>query len=117
MRLVKALRRFLEGPRASDIIFKSEANSRIKLAREYKTGPNGELLFRVQAIIGFPEHGVSPGDRGGWVESVDQVRGRAWVGEEAMLLGGAVIGGDTHLSGTEIVTPDTIIVGNEEVQL
>jgi carbonic anhydrase/acetyltransferase-like protein (isoleucine patch superfamily) len=72
-------------------------------------------LFRLQALIDIPEHGVKAGDLGGYVYSRFNLShiGSCWVGEEAQIVGRRVsISEDAYIGGQAVVasTGDFLVV-------
>ena len=62
-------------------------------------------LFRIQALIDIPKHGVKAGDLGGFIEKEDNLSHErdAWVGEDASVYGDAFIVRDVLISGNATV--------------
>lgn len=64
-------------------------------------------LFRLQALIDIPEHGVKAGDLGGYVYSRSNLshKGSCWVGGEAQIVGRRVsISEDSYIGDKALVT-------------
>ena len=59
----------------------------------------GHVLFRIEATIDLPVHGVKKGDKGGWVEKESNISGNAWVSGDARVSGDAHVYGDASVSG------------------
>lgn len=61
---------------------------KIKLTKETRIAPNGETLYRIQAIEDIPSKYIKKGDKGGWIASLEvdgvaRVSGNAWVSDNA----------------------------------
>jgi len=54
----------------------------------------GRKLYRIQALVDMPQHGVRAGDLGGYVESYNNLLDSAWVGNNALVFGGAQVRGN-----------------------
>lgn len=59
------------------------------------------ILRQIVALRDIPRHGVKAGDRGGWIESEDNLaqEGDAWLFDNAVVSGRARIAGDVAVSG------------------
>lgn len=55
---------------------------------------NGTILHRIRTIVDLPQYGVKAGDLGGFVESYDNLRGNAWVCDNAKVFGCAQVFGN-----------------------
>ncbi|MDL9938708.1 hypothetical protein QSJ18_18330 [Gordonia sp. ABSL1-1] len=66
----------------------------------------GRTLHRIEASVDLPHHGVRKGDRGGWVESVDNLTGNGWVS------GNGLVTGNGWVSGNGLVTGNGWVSGN-----
>lgn len=62
-------------------------------------------LFRIQALVDIPKHGVKAGDFGGFIEKENNLSQTldAWVGENASVYGDAFIMRDVLISGNATV--------------
>ena len=63
-----------------------------KLTNETKVNISGVTLFRIECTIDCKWAKV--GDKGGWVEKEDNIRGNAWVSGDAEVYGNARVYGD-----------------------
>ena len=78
---------------------------KFKLTSESITNSWGVKLFRIEAIVDIEAHGVSKGDKGGFVESTHlkngdaRVSGNAWVYGDAQVFGNAWVSGDARVYG------------------
>lgn len=73
---------------------------------------HGVALHRIRAVKDMPWHGVVAGDLGGWVESLDNIQGEAWVSEDAQVFGNALIGDRCRVSRRAIVSGNARIADN-----
>ncbi len=90
---------------------------------------NGVTLYRIQALIDNPFHGVIAGDKGGYIQSMDNlaVNGSAWVAdnalvyehayisENALISGSAHIFGNAQINGSAVVTDRAIVCGSAKI--
>lgn len=90
---------------------------------------DGEMLFRVQALIDNPFHAVVAGDKGGYIQNMDNLamNGSAWVADDALVYGNARVSenaiisgsarvfGDAHISGSAVVTDNAVVCGTAKV--
>ena len=70
-----------------------------ELTDQTTTAPDGSTLYRVRALRDLPWHGVAAGDLGGYMASVDNLSGDAWVGGSARVYGGAWAHGGASVHG------------------
>ena len=49
----------------------------------------GVTLYRIKATKDLPQHEVSEGDLGGWVEKKENLSGDSWVSDNARVYGNA----------------------------
>ena len=77
-------------------------------------------LSRIIAMIDLP-NGVKKGALGGYVESIKNIRGYAWVGDEAFVYGDAIVEGLAQVMGNSEVSQNARIGGqvklNDNVQV
>lgn len=59
-----------------------------KLTSETKINSQGKRLFRIEAIIDFGS--IKKGEKGGWIESEENLSDKAWVYGEAQVSGEAL---------------------------
>lgn len=61
----------------------------------------GLVLHRIRALRDIPEHGVTAGDLGGWIESERNLAqsGDAWVADDASVTGNAQVYGNARVFG------------------
>lgn len=90
---------------------------------------DGEMLFRVQALIDNPFHAVTAGDKGGYIQSMENLamNGSAWVADDALVYGNARISenaiisgsarifGDAQVRGSAVVTDHAIVCGTAKI--
>lgn len=90
---------------------------------------NGVTLYRVQALIDNPFHTVTTGDKGGYIQSLENLamNGSAWVADDALVYGqahvseNALIAGSAHIfghaqiSGSAVVTDEAIVCGSAKI--
>ncbi len=55
---------------------------------------NGRTLYRIRATKALPWHSLEVGDLGGWIEKQTNLRGEAWVHENAKVYDNAIV--DNH---------------------
>ena len=67
-----------------------------KLTTESKI-VDGITLYRIEAGADFK--GVKKGEKGGWVEKIENVSGNAWVYGDAHVYGDAQVSGDAQVYG------------------
>ena len=60
-----------------------------ELTNESITTDTGILLFRIKCIIDIPSIGIRVGDKGGFIESCDNLSDNAWVFGDARVCGNA----------------------------
>ena len=72
-------------------------------------------LYRLVAGRDLPQHGVRRGDIGGWVRSLSNVRGGAWVEDEARVFGNTKVSGNAKVSQHSMLEGDVEISGNAKV--
>ena len=79
----------------------------------------GLVLHRIRALRDIPEHGVTAGDLGGWIESERNLAqsGNAWVSDDARVFGAAQVYGnarvygDARVYGNAFVYDDATVYG------
>ena len=66
----------------------------------------GKTLYRIRALRDIPEHGVTAGDLGGWIESERNLAqsGDAWVSDDAYVSGNAQVYGNARVFGAAQVS-------------
>lgn len=84
-----------------------------KLTRECKDDNYGSVLYRIKCIRDCKHAKV--GDLGGFVESVNNLSGDAWVGDGAIVRDGAVVCDGAVVRGSAIVCGDAQIFGDAYV--
>ena len=84
-----------------------------KLTNETKVNIFGVTLFRIECTIDCKWAKV--GDKGGWVEKEDNIRGNAWVSGDAEVYGNAWVSGNAEVSGNARVYGDAEVSGNARV--
>ena len=70
-------------------------------------------LHRVKALMDF--NGVKKGQKGGYVEKIENVEDLAWVGDEAKLYDDAKIGGLSQLRGCSELFHNAQLMGEVDV--
>ena len=95
----------------------------------------GLVLHRIRALRDIPEHGVTAGDLGGWIESERnlaqsdnawvydnarvygdaQVYGNAWVYDNACVYGSACVSDDARVYGDARITGNARILSQNSV--
>ena len=75
----------------------------------------GVTLHRIRATRDLPHFGVKTGDVGGWIEHTGNLKGNAWVGDEAQVSGGAEVSGNAKVFGEARVSSSANVFGNAEV--
>ena len=73
----------------------------------------GIKLFRIIATEDFGD--VRRGDKGGYVESLSNISGDAWVDDEAMVYGSALIMDQAKVTGKAHVSQNAIVKGEAVV--
>ena len=81
-----------------------------KLTAETKINALGIKLYRIECTIDCKWAKV--GDKGGWVESEDNLSGNAWVGDNAWVYGDAKVYGDAWVGDNAWVYGDAKVGGN-----
>ncbi len=71
-----------------------------KLTEETQLAPNGETVYRIEALKNFTlinGNEVRKGDKGGWLTSEDRMSqdGRCWIYEECMMFDNSHRSGDS----------------------
>ena len=92
--------------------FRSEIN--YELTDEIKI-IDGHTLHRIRAVRDLPHQGIKAGDLGGWIESVDNLIGDAWVHDEAKVYGNACVSGNACIYDDARVYGDANIYDNVHV--
>ena len=64
-----------------------------ELTDQTTVAPDGTTLYRIRALRDLPDLGVTAGDLGGYVASVDNLSGDAWVSGDARVYGHAMVYG------------------------
>jgi len=91
-----------------------------KLTDEY-IEKAGRKLYRIQATVDMPQHGVKAGDLGGFVESYENLLGNAWVADNAKVFDNArvfenaKVFGNAQVSGNARVFENAQVYGNARV--
>lgn len=80
--------------------------SHFEFTGETMAAPSGAVLHRIRATKPLPRFGVQVGDVGGWIESIANLSGDAWVLGGARVSGGAHVSGDAQVSGDAWVAED-----------
>ena len=77
----------------------------------------GLVLHRIRALRDIPEHGVTAGDLGGWIESERNLAqsGDAWVADDAYVSGNAQVYGNARVFGAAQVSGNASVTGNAQV--
>ena len=73
----------------------------------------GKTLYRIRATESFCY--VTEGEKGGFVESYNNLTGDAWVTRDAKVLGNAVVSGDAKVYGNAKVCGNAMVFGNARV--
>lgn len=76
---------------------------------------NGATLHRIRATQDIPLLDVYAGNLGGFVESTDNLRGVAWVADNAKVYGAANVSGDAHVYDRAVIRDDACVNGNAHV--
>ena len=63
------------------------------------TSSTGATLYRIRALIDLPWHNVKAGDLGGYIERVENLQDRAWVGVRAQVEGSARVSDLAYVAG------------------
>ena len=77
----------------------------------------GLVLHRIRALRDIPEHGVTAGDLGGWIESERNLAqsGDAWVADDARVFGAAQVYGNARVYARAYVYGDAYVSGDAQV--
>ncbi|MFC2596308.1 hypothetical protein [Corynebacterium durum] len=75
----------------------------------------GVLMKRVRATRNLPRAGVVKGDIGGWVEKESNLRGGAWVADDAAVYGDAILAGHVVAFGQARVCDRARVSGRAKV--
>ena len=90
---------------------------------------DGITLYRIQALTDNPFHGITAGDKGGYIQSMDNLamNGSAWVADDALVYGkahvieNAIISGSARvfgqatISGSAVVTDHATVFGTAKI--
>ena len=76
---------------------------------------NGVTLHRIRATRDLPDYGVTAGDLGGFVESMDNLEYRVWVADNAKVYGNARVGGNAQVLNNAQVFDNARVYGNARV--
>ncbi len=90
---------------------------------------DGVTLYRVQALIDNPFHGVTAGDKGGYIQCMENLamNGSAWVADEALVYGqshisenaiisgAARVFGSAQVSGSAVITDQAVVCGTAKI--
>ncbi len=84
---------------------------------------DGITLYRVQALIDNPFHGVAAGDKGGYIQSMENLamNGSAWIADDALVYGkahvleNAIISGAARVFGQATVSGSAVITDHATV--
>ena len=82
------------------------------LKDEFVTLPDGEKVFRIQALVPFAD--VEAGEKGGYIQKEENLSqdGNAWVYGNARVYGDAWVYGNAWVSGNARVSGNAWISGN-----
>lgn len=74
-------------------------------------------LFRIQALVDIPEHGVIKGEMGGWVDGDDALSqiGSCWIADESKVFDSKVED-NVLIKGESIISDDAIIEGDGVIE-
>ena len=77
----------------------------------------GLVLHRIRALRDIPEHGVTAGDLGGWIESERNLAqsGNAWVSDDARVYGDAQVYDNAQVRSNARVSGNAHVYGNAYV--
>ena len=77
----------------------------------------GLVLHRIRALRDIPEHGVTAGDLGGWIESERNLAqsDNAWVYGDVCVYGNARVSGDAQVYGSARVYGDARLLSRNSV--
>lgn len=75
------------------------------------------IVYRIVALRDIPSHNVRKGDKGGFVESEDNLdhAGDCWIADDACACGGAYVGMNAALTHTAVAYGDAIISRNAKI--
>lgn len=90
---------------------------------------DGAMLYRVQALIDNPFHGVMAGDKGGYIQRLENLamNGNAWVADDALVYGQAHVSenalvsgsarifGHAQINGSAVVTDEAVVCGSAKI--
>src|SRR5574344_1011624 len=78
---------------------------------------NGHILHRIEALIDIPYAKVKAGDKGGFIESEENLsqEGNCWVGDDAQVSGNARVSEDARVSDKAWVSGNAHVYGNAQV--
>jgi carbonic anhydrase/acetyltransferase-like protein (isoleucine patch superfamily) len=74
------------------------------------------VLHQIQATEDMSQHNIKKGDIGGWIQSYDNLKGDAWVGDDAKVFGCAKVFGDARVFDNACVYGNTQVYGNARVR-
>ena len=74
-------------------------------------------LFRIQALVDIPEHGVIKGEMGGWVDGDDALSqiGSCWIADDSKVFDSKVQD-NVLIKGESIISDDAIIEGDGVIE-
>lgn len=87
-------------------------SKKFELTDETVVAGDGTVLYRIRAVEDIPARGVRKGDLGGFVESVGNLSGNAWVYGEAQVSGDARVLNNAQVYGNALVSGDAWVYGN-----
>ncbi len=90
--------------------------NKYKLTKQFKV-VNGKKLYRIQALRDIPRFHVKTGDRGGFVESENNLsqKGNAWVFDNALVYDNARVYGNANVYNKARVYGDALVTDNARV--
>lgn len=89
-----------------------ENKKKFKLTNESKIFHN-TAVFRIQATESFDE--IKKGQLGGFVQSLDNLNGNAWIGEEAIVFEKARVRGRSRVRGRAVIYGNAHIFGDSRI--
>lgn len=85
-----------------------------KLTEETKTLEDGVTVYRIECTVDFSR--AKKGQKGGWVESERNLRGCAWVADEAIVRDYAIVRDAALVSEQAIIRDHAIVRGRATVR-
>jgi len=93
----------------------NEMKSHYKLRKDLSIEVFGRKLFRIEATKNIECQGVKRGEVGGYIETKENLSGKAWVSGKAQVYGEAQVSGKAQVSGEARVSGKAQVYGEAQV--